>query len=120
MNGIVEVNAGGKKTVLRFGYIACMEFEKLIFKNATQNSAKVFTDLIYSGLLCEAVRNEKAIPDYGVAYDLLEVLTSEEDYNEQTLKIWNTYNESKWGQDFQKRLNELNTKKKEDSEEVSQ
>lgn len=117
MNGVVDLKAGGETYRLRFGYVACMEFEKLIFKNATQNSAKIFTDLIFSGLMCEAVRNEQPIPEYGAAYDLLEILTSEEDYSEQTLKVWNTYHESKWGKEFQARLNELTKKKVEEGQE---
>lgn len=119
MNGIVEVKAEGKIYKLRFGYTACMEFERRLFKNATQNSAKIFTDLLFSGLMCEAVRNEKEIPEYGTAYDLLEVLSQEADYSEQTLKVWNTYHESKWGKEFQDRLSEL-TKKKVEEDQKSQ
>lgn len=116
MNGIVDINLNEKKVTLRFNYHACMEFESRLFKNATDNNAKVLTDLIYSGLFGEAVRNEKPVPAYSDSVDLLDELANLENYAEQTEKIWNVYNESKFGKDFQERLKEFAKKKVEESE----
>lgn len=110
MNGIVEIQIDGKKHVLRFGYHGCMEFERRLFKNTNDNNAKILTDLIYAGMFGEAMRSEKAVPDYADAYDLHESLAEEENYAEQSEKVWTVYNESKYGKDFQKRLAEFKKK----------
>jgi len=104
MNGIVEIKSGKKTYTLRFSYVACMEFERRIFINPTDNPAKVFTDLVYSGLFGEAMRNEKPATEYGVAYDILDEISELDNYDEISGKIWDTYYQSKWGADFQKRL----------------
>lgn len=107
MNGIIDVKVGKVTHRLRFGYHACMEFERRVFKNASENLAKIFTDLVYSGLFGEAMRSEQPIPEYGMAYDLLEEMASLKDYDKLTTDIWETYYASKWGADFQKRLTDF-------------
>lgn len=104
MNGIVIV---GNRT-LRFGYQACQEFEQCIFKNASTNHAKIFTDLIYAGIFGDALRNGKPTDGlYQEAYDLLDEVSEQDNFAELQLKIWDTYYNSKWGADFQKRLKEF-------------
>lgn len=113
MNGIVEITVSDKKHVLRYGYHGCMEFERRLFKNTNDNNAKISTDLIYAGMFGEAMRNEKAVPEYTAAYDLHEELAEEDNYSEQLEKVWTVYNESKYGKDFQKRLAEFKKKAEE-------
>ena len=116
MNGIIELKAGKKTYKLRFNYNACMEFEQKLFNNPSASQAKTLTDLIYSGLFGEALRSETAVMPYGDVCDLLDELSLEKNYSEQIKKVWNIYNESKWGADFQERLKEFNStnKKKEE------
>lgn len=116
MNGIVEITVKKKKHVLRFGYHGCMEFEARVFKNPTQNQGKLLTDLIYSGIYGDCMRNEKPAPEYGEVYDLTDALSEEKDYSEQMDKVWKCYNESKWGKEYIARLAEFGKKKAEESE----
>lgn len=97
-----------------------MEFEARLFKNPTSNSAKVLTDLVYSGLFGEAMRNEKPVPAYSYAADILDELANQDDYDTQSENIWNVYNESKFGKDFQERLKEFAKKKELENEQLSE
>lgn len=117
MNGIIDIVIGEKTTRLRFGYHACMEFERRVFINVSDNNAKIFTDLVYSGLFGEAMRSEQPVPTYADAYDLLEGMALEDGYDEKTTEIWNTYYQSKWGADFQKRLTEFTEANKKKADE---
>jgi len=114
MNGLVELFDGENKHVLRFGYPACMEFEVRCFpkdRKISPNLGKINVDLIYSGLLGEAVRNDKPIPEYGVAYDLHDAVAEQSDYSDQIQRVWDTYHASKWGADFKARMEEFSKKK---------
>lgn len=119
MNGVAEIKItkGDLKGTykLRYGMIGCMEFEVRSFNNPALNNGKVLTDLIYAGIFGEAARAEKPIPLYADVVDLLDELAYEDDYSDQIGRVWETYHTSKWGQDFQKKIDEL-TKKKEQSE----
>lgn len=119
-NGVFEIKTELGVTKLRFGYMASMEFEQRFFKNATTNSAKIFTDLIYSGLYCEAVRSENPIPEYEQASTLIDFMSEQDDFDEVSIKIWNTYNESKWGKSFAQRIKEFTDKKKAEADQESQ
>ena len=122
MNGVAEINItkGNFKGVykLRFGMIGCMEFEVRCFNSSTLNNGKMLTDLIFAGIFGEAARVENKMPVYSDVADLVDSLSEEEDYNEQLESIWNVYNQSKWGSEFQKKIDEL-SKKKEQSEMLS-
>lgn len=124
MNGVVEITitqSGKFKGVhkLRYGMIGCMEFESRSFNTPALNNGKVLTDLIYAGIYGEAARVEKPVPTYPDVVDLVDALSEEETYSEQIGAIWETYHNSKWGKEFQKKIDEL-TKKKEQSEMLSE
>jgi len=118
-NGVAEIKvtkgdfAGTYK--LRYGMIGCMEFEVRSFNNPALNNGKVLTDLVYAGIFGEAARSERPAPLYPDVVDLLDALAYEDDYSDQIGRVWETYHQSKWGQEFQKKIDEL-TKKKEQSE----
>src|SRR4051812_12477015 len=106
-NGIVELKGVEKKYILRFGYQACMEFERRSISSMTasagQNNITLASDIIYAGLYGEALRNEKPIPKYSDAVDLIDDLSETDNLSEQIESVWDVYNESKWGKDFRKR-----------------
>lgn len=122
MNGIIDIKVpilGEKRLVMN--YFASMEFEKAVFRNANDNTAKMFTDLVYSGLYGDSMISANQMPTYQEAVLLVAEMAEQDDFDEVSMKIWNTYNESKWGADFQKRIaafNEENKKKAEETEEV--
>lgn len=116
MNGVVEITVKKKKHILRFGYHGCMEFEQRIFKNPTQNQGKMLTDLVFSGIYGECMRSEKPMPIYEEVYDLVDLLSEEKDYSDQMQKVWDCYNQSKWGKEYVEKLAELGKKKAPESE----
>lgn len=114
MNGVVEIKIDDTTThVLRFNMHGSMEFERRMFANPSENSIKIFTDLVYSGMFGESVRNSGSVPKYSDAADLVELLNEHKDGATQSEEVWNTYHESKYGKDFQKRIDEFNKKKAE-------
>src|SRR6478736_1288909 len=107
MNGVVEITVKKKKHILRFGYHGCMELELRLSKNPDENSAKTVTDLVYSGLYGESMRSEMPKPAYIDVCDLVDNLSEQDDYSDQIQKVWDCYNESKWGKEFVAKLEAL-------------
>lgn len=102
-------------------YFASMEFEQAFFKNTTGNNAKIFTDLVFAGMYGDSMISANQMPTYQEAVMLVNEMSDMPDFDEVSLKIWDTYNESKWGKDFLKRADELAKeikKKAEQPEEV--
>ena len=119
-NGLVEITVKGKKHLLRFSYPACMDFEIRVFKNPSSNNGKMFIDLIYSGMLGDALRNEKPEPAYPEVYDLADKLTEEDNFQEQQAKVWEAYNQSKWGKEWMAKIEAFNKKKVEEENQQIQ
>jgi len=120
MNGIIEITVPSGKKRLVMNYYATMEFEQAFFKNTTGNNAKIFTDLVYSGMYGEAMLSYTQMPTYQEAVMLVSEMADQDNFDEVSLEIWDTYNQSKWGKDFQKRAVEfaLEQKKKAETPEV--
>lgn len=125
-NGIFDIKAGSKTVQLMMGFNAASEFETRYFRHISSGIAPsegiLFTDLVYSGMYCNAVRNGTQIPSYGEAFDLVEEIGQLDSFNETRLNLWNVYYESKWGADFKKRLDVFmeSTKKKVEESQLSQ
>lgn len=120
-NGIAKITLrtdgqDNETVILRYGMMGCAEFERRVVTNATPNPAKVLTDMIYAGMFGEAMRNEQPVPDYSDAVDLLDRLSEESDYKEQSIAIQKVYEESKFGKEFI----EKNKKKVEELENMIQ
>lgn len=120
-NGVFEIKLGEKTITLLMGFNAASEFETRYYKHIVSGVAPsegiLFTDLVFSGLYCNAVRNGSMIPSYGEAYDLVEKLGEQYDFIEIRTKLWAVYYESKWGIDFQKRIEEFTKKKVAENQE---
>lgn len=108
MNGIIDVKVGKVTHRLRFTYPAHIEFERRCVKNVDGNAAKILIDLVYSSLYAEAMRTEQPIPEYSVAFDLVDEMSLLDDWTSISDKIWEVYNISKYGADFQKRIKDYN------------
>lgn len=123
-NGVYEItNSKGKVTQITLGYNAAMEFEKRYFAhiiaNDSPNQAIMLTDLVYAGMYCNSMKNGSKVQPYGIAYDLVEDIASMENFATVSSEIWATYYESKWGQDFEKRVNDAKKKMLEELESLS-
>jgi len=115
MNGIavITIHDGELKGehTLRFGMLGCAEFERRVTGHtASPNNVKVLQDMIYGGLFGEAMRNENVAPEYSFAYDLLEALSNQDDYVEQSMKLQEVYEASKFGKAFIAKSEELKKK----------
>jgi len=114
-NGVYEItNSKGKVTQITLGYNAAMEFEKRYFAHIlakdSPNQAVMLTDLVYSGMYCNSMKNGLKIKPYSAAYELIEDIAELDTFPTISAEIWATYYESKWGQDFENRLNEAKKK----------
>lgn len=112
MNGIIKIKVAKKDYILRFSYLACQDFEKRIFKHPSSNNVKLLTDLVYSGIYGEAVRNDEVMPLYSAAYDIIEDMSAQKDFKDLSDAIFECYNKSKYGSEFVKRIEEYSQKKK--------
>lgn len=125
-NGVFEIKNGDKTVKLLMGFNAASEFETRYFKHITSGIAPsegiLFTDLVYCGMYCNALREEKQIPTYGEAFDLVEAIGQKDDFNDVRVKLWAVYYESKWGIDFKNRLEKFlnDGKKKVEADQPSQ
>lgn len=115
-NGVFEIKLGKETIKLLLGFNASSEFETRYYRHLVSGIAPsegiLFTDLVFSGLYCNAIRNGETIPAYGDVYELVEKLGEQDDFNEIRTKLWAVYYESKWGMDFEKRVKEFADKKK--------
>lgn len=107
MNGVFEIQTESGIVKLRMNYYASMEFEQAFFRNASGNSAKIFTDLVFAGLYGEASISGSKMPEQLDARRLVAEISERDDFDEISVKIWDIYNESKWGKDFKKRIDEF-------------
>lgn len=112
MNGVIEITVPSGKKRLVMNYYASMEFEQAVFRNASQNTAKMFTDLVYSGLYGDSMISANQMPTYQEATLLVAEMAEQDDFDKISLEIWDTYNASKWGKDFQARINSFNEENK--------
>jgi len=125
-NGVFEIKLEGKTIKLLMGFNAASEFETRYFKHITSGVAPsegiLFTDLVYSGMYCNALREGAQIPSYGDAFDLVEQLGQTDEFYDVRTKLWNVYYESKWGADFKARLDTFidANKKKVEGDQQSQ
>lgn len=113
-NGLITINVGGEKYPLRFGRASVEEMSKRVIENTTANNVKMFADLIYSGMMNEAIFKDIPFPAWGDVYEIVELFQEEEDSAEQYEAIWQCFQQSRWGSKWFDELN--NIKKKVDLE----
>lgn len=117
-NGVFEIQHGKQVIKLMLGFNASAEFEKRYYQHISSGVVPgegiLFTDLVYAGMYCQAVKTGSLIPKYENVFQLVETLSESEDFNDIRNSLWLTYYESKWGQDFQNRVQDFLKKKVEE------
>lgn len=116
MNGVFEIEIDEKTITLLFGVSGVDEFQRRSVYNPSEDSVKVFTDLLYSGLYGYAMRQGKGKPDYETAYDLMEAILGLPNSDAISANIWDTFKESVHGANFLAKIEAINKKAKEDAE----
>lgn len=116
MNGVCEMRIAGKVYPLKFGIVAVEEFSRLCSDNVSKNANKAMIELIYSGLFNHAIANRLPAKSFSEVYDLVEEFNNEDDAADQIEKIWETFNQSKYGSEWLKKIEGLAKKKDELSE----
>jgi len=123
MNGVFEIQNGKDVIKLMLGFNASAEFEKRYYQHLISGYAPsegiLFTDLVYSGMYCQAIKTGTLIPKYEKVFELVEQLSELDYFNDVRNSLWASYYESKWGADFQKRVDAF-LKKKVEEEPQSQ
>lgn len=109
-NGFSEITVRGQKYPLLFGFAAAQEMATRSMKNLSDNSVKNLTDLIYSGMLNEAISSDIPLPTYSEAYQITELFALENNAKEQEKKIWEVFLQSRWGQDYAKAIEKAKKK----------
>lgn len=109
-NGITKIIVGGKEYPLLFGRAAVEEMSRRSSEKLSNNGVKLLTDLVYSGLLNRAIKDDSEFPSYSDVYDLVEDFQLEEDSSEQYEKIWKIFESSRWGSQWLEKLNEIKKK----------
>lgn len=96
-NGICKITVQGVEHTLYFSRLAQEELSRRSFLNAIPNNVKLLGDIIYSGLIGHAHRNDLQYPSYGQVQDLVEEWLDEEDFEEQNAAVDKCFRESKYG-----------------------
>lgn len=118
MNGIYEIEIDGKAITLLYGVSGVDEFQRRSVYNPSDDSVKAFTDLLYSGLYGNAMRQGKGKPEYEVAYDLMETILALPNSDAVSEKIWDTFKESIHGANFLAKIEAINKKAKEEEAQI--
>lgn len=109
-NGVAQIKVGGKTTPLLFGRAAAQEMSNRTIDKLSGNSVKLLVDLVYSGMLNHAIKNDFPFPLYSEVYDLIEEFEDEEDAVEQEELLWETFQASRWGSEWAKVIEEAKKK----------
>ena len=101
MNGVVEITIKDQIYTLRFNVHGAMAFESKMKKSVmdyttTEGQIKLAADLLYSGMLGQAIRDEKPIPNWGESMDLFDVFSNQDDFGDQFKKMFDTYTATEW------------------------
>lgn len=96
MNGIIEINAGGKKYTLRFGMLSLEILAKQQELNPSTSAIKMLMDLVYSGLYNASILKGEQAKSYEEVAGIVEELLDED--KGQVNEIWKCFEESKAGE----------------------
>lgn len=109
-NGMTKITVGGKEYPLRFGRAAVEEMSRRSAENLSANRVKMFTDLVFSGMMNNAIANDLPFPSYPEAYEMVEEFQDEPDASEQQNEIWGVFEQSRWGAEWLTKLEEVKKK----------
>lgn len=109
-NGVAVLRVGGNEYPLLFGRASVEEMARRFTENISGNGFRLFLDLVYSGMLNQAIRDDMPYPDRTELHDLVEQFYDEPDSKEQHSKIWETFEKSRWGSEFAEKMEVLKKK----------
>lgn len=113
MDGICKIRVKGIEYTLRLQR-AAVEIVAESLKGVTvYTSFESIHTLIFAGLYNEALFQQAAKPVWGEVLQLAEDFHMEEDATEQLALLNRTFEESRWGADFLKRVDEVKKKMEE-------
>lgn len=102
-NGRYTLNIKGVRYPLYFNMPACEEFTIRVSKKKRLDvEFKIVVDLIYCGMLGYSISANEPIPEYSTAYDVVDMLYDEDDFEKQIQSAnkvflqskYNTFNET--------------------------
>lgn len=103
---LVEVKLNDRVELLRFNQAACIDFEQKLLSGNIED-VQIFINMVYAGVYGEATRNDNPPPLYDDVYNMVIELSKRDDYQEQSIKIQDCYNQTKWGKDLANRINKI-------------
>lgn len=109
-NGVAEIRVGGITYPLLFGRAAAQEMSDRTLSNLSGNPVKLLTDLVYSGMMNNAILNSQKFPSQTEVYLLVEDFSDEKDMLEQEKALWDTFEASKWGSKWNEEIAEVKKK----------
>lgn len=113
-NGYVDIQVGAAKFSLFFGRQSVEEFARRTERYMSDNSFKICTDMVYSGMANFSTKHDLPVLGYEEVYDLMETFADQDDYSEQFEKVTRTFWESKYGSDYSEKLAALKKKVEEE------
>lgn len=119
-NGYIDIKIGAETYGLFFGRQSVEEFARRTEKYLSDNSFKIATDMVFSGMANYATKHELPVLPYEQVYDLMEEFSDQEDYNAQYAKVAETFWESKYGSDYREKLEELKKKVETEIEDLKE
>lgn len=117
-NGNCVIIVGDVPHPLFFGRLAVEEFAKRTEDNLSANGFKIATDMVYAGIINFQSRENLPMSSYREVYDLMEEFSDQKDFQEQYLKVDETFFQSKYGSQYKERIEELKKKIVEETEKM--
>jgi len=105
MNGVLEIEIKGQKHTLRFGVQAGLLFKSYIVQHkmkagTLESNYALLGDLFYCGLYGEAIRKQRQPLTYEEAMDLFDEFGSEENFANDSNRMWAAWGESSAGHEL--------------------
>lgn len=109
-NGRAQITVEGVIHPLLFGRAAVQEMSNRSIANPSANGVKLLVDLVYSGMLNDAIFTDLPYPVYSDVYLLVEKFADEEDAQEQEKLLWESFEASRFGAEWVKNIQEAKKK----------
>lgn len=118
MNGLTNINVGGKLYPLLFGVAATQEIAKIVEKDYSDNEFTNIHAIIHGGMINHAIKARETLPSWTDTYEVAEAFYAEKDFIAQFNAVNTVFAESRWGSDYLNKLEELKKKVDKQASEV--
>lgn len=113
-----KIRIGGVEYPLYFGMQAAEEVGRRTEQYLTQNSFKIFVDIVYAGMSNHFTKLDVPPLSYKDVYELVEEFVNEDDSSEQQDAIARAFNESKYGSELLQKYEDIKKKLEKATAEV--